>query len=144
MIQSREQAAVALFALLTKTTGIVNAYRYVRDTTTLTTGNMPTLELIAKREVPESAGEGMPTKWTVKYMAVICVSTVNGDVLGDTLLNNFLDAIEAAIKPPPGQRQTLSGAVYDCRMNRDEILRDPGTLSGIGAAAIPIEVITTS
>lgn len=144
MLNSRETAAVALFTLLQQTTGIQNAQRKLLATADLNAADMPALELVAKVEDAEKKGVGLPIFWKLHYYAFLYVSTIDPGNLAETQLNNFLDSIETALKPAPQTgRQTLGGAVYDCRIN-GQIVRDPGFASGIGAAAIPIEVTTTS
>lgn len=144
MIVTREAAGAALFTALQKATGITNAVRTFIDSTSLGSANMPALEVIAKTEQAQSRGTGMPILWTIHYFAFIFVSTGDPGNLAETQLNNLLDSVEAALKPSPATgKQTLGGVVFDCRIN-GPIEREPGCMSGIGAAAIPIEITTTS
>jgi hypothetical protein len=146
MISTRESIGAALFALVQKLTGISNAQRSYIDAMTLGTSNLPALELVEKRERAEFRGTGLPVKWTLVYYLYLFASTSPnpGEDGAETILNNLLDTIEKSIGPSvPTGIQTLGGLVYDVRVN-GEIVREPGFASGIGAAAIPIEVTTTS
>jgi len=134
----------ALFTALQKATGITNAVRQLLAATDLGAANMPALEVVAKTEVAERRGVGIPIVWTIHYFAFIYASTADPGNLAETQINTLLDAVETALKPSPATgKQTLGGVVFDCRIN-GPIERDPGFTSGIGAAAIPIEVTITS
>lgn len=87
---------------------------------------------------------GIPIEWKVTAGVFVFVSTTDTDTEPDMVMNNILDAIEAAVAPDKGSGyQTLGGLVVNCRIN-GTIERDPGFMSGVGAAAIPIEITTTS
>ena len=90
---------------------------------------------------------GTPLNWKIEAEVLIFVPTGDPGTEPETVMNNILDAIEAAVIPQRGvsqfNRQTLDGNVYDCRIN-GMIERDPGFIGGIGAAAIPIEITTTA
>ena len=63
---------------------------------------------------------------------------------GSIAINNALDAIDAALTPV-GQdaalgRQTLGGAVYDCKIAGVPV-RDPGDLDGDGLAVVSIRLV---
>jgi hypothetical protein len=144
VIKPRETAGAALFTLLQNATGITNTARKLMASSDLNMANMPMLELVAKSEMAERKGVGIPVFWTIHYFAFIYVSTLDPGNLAETQLNNLLDSVEAALKPSPATgKQTLGGVVFDCRIN-GPIERDPGFTSGIGAVAIPIEITTTS
>jgi hypothetical protein len=142
ILATRESVGAALFALLQNATGVTNAQRSYIDSTTLNAANLPALELVCKRERSEMRGPGIPIKWTLQYWVYLFASTESGGA--ETILNGLLDGIETALKPPPSLgRQTLGNLVFDCRIN-GEIVREPGFATGISAAAIPVEVTTTS
>jgi hypothetical protein len=144
MISTREAAGAALFNLLKTATGINNAQRKITVSADTNSADLPVLEVFVKSEQGERRGVGLPILWTIHCMAFIFVSTVDPGNLAETQLNNLLDSVEAALKPSPATgKQTLGGVVFDCRIN-GPIEREPGFMSGIGAAAIPIEITTTS
>lgn len=154
MISSRERISAALFKLIQDATydpPIAVFQRKYVTSADLGTANLPAVIMLVKSEIAKMKGHGLPVEWMIEAQIFIFVSTTDIDPANqpETILNNILDAIEAAILPPlrtgqlAGNRQTLGGLVYDCRIN-GTIERDPGFTSGIGAAAIPIEITTTS
>jgi hypothetical protein len=154
MIATREAISAALFTLLQNATydpPVATFSRKYLSSTDLGTAKMPTVCMLVKDEMAKMSGHGIPIKWVIAAHIFIFVSTSDIDPNNEpeTVVNNILDAIELAILPPLqpgvllGGRQTLGGLVYDCRIN-GTIERDPGFISGVGAAAIPIEITTTS
>jgi hypothetical protein len=65
-------------------------------------------------------------------------------VPGATAINNALDAIDAALAPAGSDlnlgRQTLGGAVYDCKVVGVPV-RDTGDLDGDGLAVIAVRLV---
>jgi len=63
---------------------------------------------------------------------------------GATALNNALDALDAALAPQGldlvSGRQTLGGAVYDCKIAGVPV-RDVGDLDGDGLAVVSVRLI---
>jgi len=55
-------------------------------------------------------------------------------------LNTILDALEAALNPANGARQTLGGLVSHCRIE-GAVLKDPGDLDGDGLLWVPIKIL---
>jgi hypothetical protein len=154
MIATREAISAALFALIQNAAyepPVATFSRKYISSTDLGTANTPAIVMVVKDELAKMSGHGIPIKWVLNLHVFVFVSTAdpNPDNQPETVLNNILDAIELAILPPLqpgvliGGRQTLQGLVYDCRIN-GAIERDPGFIGGIGAAAIPIEITTTS
>jgi hypothetical protein len=147
VISPRESISAALFKLLQaiQTTPAVTTFsrRYV-DSTSLGGANLPAVVLLVKSEDAIRKGMGIPIEWKVTAGVFVFVSTTDTDTEPDMVMNNILDAIEAAVAPDKGSGyQTLGGLVVNCRIN-GTIERDPGFMSGVGAAAIPIEITTTS
>ena len=62
---------------------------------------------------------------------------------GATALNAALDAIDAALLPAGADaalgRQTLGGAVHDCKISGVPV-RDPGDLDGDGLAIVSVRL----
>lgn len=146
MISPRESISAAVFKLLQaiQTSPAIATFsrRYI-DSTALGTANLPAVELLVKSEDAIRKGMGIPIEWKVTAHVFVFVSTTDTDTEPDTVMNNILDAIEAAVAPDRTGYQTLGGLVVNCRIN-GTIERDPGFMSGVGAAAIPIEITTTS
>lgn len=148
MINSRENISVALFNLIaaaTYTPAIATFSRKYISTADLAGGQLPAVCVLVKNEHAQNKGLGTPIEWKLEVEVFIFVATGNPGTEPETIVNNILDAIEKAIAPAPGPqgRQTLGGLVYDCRIN-GTIERDPGFIGGVGAAAVPIEITTTS
>lgn len=63
---------------------------------------------------------------------------------GSTAINQALDAIDAALSPTGTDlalgRQTLGGAVYDCRVTGVPV-RDVGDLDGDGLAVVAVRLV---
>jgi predicted RND superfamily exporter protein len=146
VISPRESISAAVFKLLQaiQTSPAIATFsrRYI-DSTALGTANLPAVELLVKSEDAIRKGMGIPIEWKVTAHVFVFVSTTDTDTEPDTVMNNILDAIEAAVAPDRTGYQTLGGLVVNCRIN-GTIERDPGFMSGVGAAAIPIEITTTS
>ena len=63
---------------------------------------------------------------------------------GASAINNALDAIDAALAPAGLDiglgRQTLGGAVYDCKITSVPV-RDTGDLDGDGLAVVAVRLV---
>jgi hypothetical protein len=63
---------------------------------------------------------------------------------GATAINNALDAIDAALAPAASDlslgRQTLGGAVHDCKIMGVPV-RDTGDLDGDGLAVVAVRLV---
>jgi hypothetical protein len=147
VISTRESISAALFDLLKaiQTSPPVASFsrRYL-DSTALGTANLPAIELMVKSEEAIMKGMGVPIQWKLMAHIFVFVSTTDTETEPETVMNNILDAIEAAVAPDKGSGYlTLGGLVVNCRIN-GMIERDPGFIGGVGAAAVPIEITTTS
>lgn len=62
-------------------------------------------------------------------------------VIGATQINDILDGLDAALKPPPGQlKQTLGGLCDACHISRIP-LKVSGVLDGDGIMIVDVEII---
>lgn len=151
MIKSREAISVAAFNLIQgidQAAGVQTFSRRHVVSSDLSSGQLPAVIFLMKTERAEQAGQGqlphgLPIRWKLEADIFVFVSTNDTDTEPETQLNGILDAIEKAIAPDASGRQTLGGLVYDFRIN-GTIEREPGFISGVGAAAVPIEITTTS
>ena len=119
------------------TTGFLTTTRRGKFTT-----DVPQPALWLRGIAEELEYQGLMQAQTIK--AEFIVSTDAGqdpDAVPETALNNFLDAIQASLKPdsPTGQF-TLGGLVAWCRMV-GKIDKAPGDLGPIGIAIGGIEII---
>lgn len=63
------------------------------------------------------------------------------DTPPDTIVNGFLDAFDKVMLAPyPGNRQTLGGLVYHCRIQGTTAF-DSGLSDGQGVILVPIEIL---
>ena len=64
--------------------------------------------------------------------------------IGATAINAIMDALDDALAPAgadiAGERTTLGGAAYDCRIE-GRPLKDPGDLDGDALLIVPIRII---
>lgn len=140
---SRETIYAALFALLTEAAGFHTVSRVPLPVADIPNANFPVLEQLAAREDATSQGLNLPLKWSIKVQLMVYANTANVPNT-DAALNALLDSIETALAPNKATGyQTLGGLVTQCKIF-GSILKDAGFQSGIGAAAIAIELVTTS
>jgi hypothetical protein len=107
--------------------------------------NCPALFLM---EQPGTAagGERGLTKWVMRFgvWVYLNINTDDYQTVVSTALNNYFDAIDAALAPqPPGQnqRQTLGGLVQSCFIDGTPVI-DEGLLAPPSLLFIPVTVIT--
>jgi hypothetical protein len=88
------------------------------------------------------ASENLPGKTTLNIDLFVYISAGRDrDCIPARDLNIALDALTAALAPPPGfDRQTLGGLVHHCRIE-GRIVKDPGDLDGQGLALVPIKIL---
>lgn len=145
MISPREDISVAAFTLLQQIPAEAGVQTFSRRHVTsadLGSVEMPAVIFLVKAEHAQPPMHGLQ-RWKIDAYIFVFISTNDVDVEPETQLNVILDALEKAIAPDTTGKQTLGGLVYDFRIN-GTIERDPGFISGVGAAAIPIEITTTS
>ena len=77
-----------------------------------------------------------------EFQVVVYQDTAKDGLTPGKVENNLiLDAIEDALRPPPGQEtQTLGGLVHHCWIEGD-VFRDSGDLDGQGCITVPIRVL---
>lgn len=103
--------------------------------------SQPAIYLVQHNEHPTQATR-MPTRNIREYQLVIYQDTAkNVDVPGSLENDLILDALEAALRPPPGYEvQTLGGLVAHAWIE-GEIFSDSGDLDGQGVITVPIRVL---
>jgi hypothetical protein len=145
VISAREDISVAAFKLLKtipQEVGVQTFSRRYVSSADLGAVQMPAVFFLVKAEHAQPPMHGLQ-RWKMDAYIFAFISTNDVDSEPETQLNVILDAIEKAIAPDSTGKQTLGGLVYDFRIN-GTIERDPGFISGVGAAAVPIEITTTS
>lgn len=79
-------------------------------------------------------------RWEAKWVIYQNVGK-NQSSIPATENNMILDALDAALLPPPGfETQTLGGLVHHCYIE-GTIFRDAGDLDGQGVMVIPIKIL---
>jgi hypothetical protein len=139
---SRETAVAALFSRLTATSAFVAASRRNSKPENFTTLNTPALLLVEHSELYEQPNLGVP-KRMIYLTGMIYVNVGNDqNKIPGTLMNNALDAIDAALTPGPAEmgRCTLGGLVYAVTI-KGKVIRAPGEITGLSAAYFPVEII---
>ena len=136
---SREAIYSALFALASNSSGFTTSSRRLRHWNDVQTEEMPALFLAQRREVAQTS-TGQPTLWRLEADLYIYVST-RGELPPGPILNEKLDAIEAALAPdnPIQNVQTLGGLVHRCLIG-GAIETDEGTLGDLAVAIVPIVI----
>jgi hypothetical protein len=77
---------------------------------------------------------------TLGYRLFIYTDAKSPTVIGAQQINEILDALDAALMPPPGfQTQTLGQVCQNCRI-KEVPHKNPGDLTGDGILVVDIEV----
>lgn len=121
MTPSRESVYAALYAVLQTVPGLMGSARKWIPWSQISPGQQPFLIL---REFGETyewklGGPAPATKLLIANVIVyVRVDTPSADQWGATVINNFLDQIEATLMPNVelGRAQTLGGLVRWCRV----------------------------
>ncbi len=82
-------------------------------------------------------------KRTIDVRIFIYIDAKDPNVIGSTMLNNILDAIDAAFaaaRSPITGLISLGGAVFSCRIEGD-VLKDPGDIDGDGMLIVPVRLV---
>ena len=144
MVPSRETVYTALMTFLATAVGAQTVSRVTVPESVIAGASLPFIEQLPSSEGAESQGANLPVRWRIRQPVSIYVDTSGVNVVGDTIVNNMLDALEAALKPNVVTGyQTLNGTVIWCRM-QGVLLKEPGYQTNIGAALVAIELLTTS
>lgn len=138
---TREPIYAALFALLQKIEGVNTFSRRLMHWNDVGAAQQPAIYQVQKKELQKRVPK-MPAKVTLQCEIYLYVNTGNDlvNVVPSTELNPLMDAIEAAIEPYPGERQTLGGLVYSCFID-GEIETDEGVLGPQAIAIVPVTIV---
>lgn len=81
---------------------------------------------------------------TIAVRLFIYLNAKESSVVGSVLVNEVLDALDAALLPKGADevrgRNTLGGLVYYCRIE-GKVLKDPGDLDGDALLVVPIKIL---
>jgi hypothetical protein len=142
---TREQAVCALFSALQGSASYVTSSRRLKLWTDVPVTDRPALFLTVHGEEVRRGTDIAPAMRTLSGDIYIYTNAKDPNTIGDTLLNNLIDAIDplagGVLAPNPlTNLTTLGGVVYDCYID-GKILREPGDMDGDGIALIPIKII---
>ena len=141
---SREAAFSALFAILTAAYPWGAASRRLKLWSEVPAAMRPALyQLEAGPEVYQWASPAAP-KRTLEAKLFLYFDSRDPTIAGASAINAALDAIDAALRPQLGDlavgRQTLGGAVHDCKVAGVPV-RDTGDIDGDGLAVVRVTIV---
>ncbi|MBY4799898.1 hypothetical protein K6W78_07765 [Burkholderia cepacia] len=142
---NREPIYLALFAKLQAIPGFVTTSRRLRHWNDVKPVEQPALFQVQVRE-NQRPRKGIPALVSFRCELYLYVNTGNAlaDVTPATELNQFMDAIEAALAPDAlTNTQTLGGTVSHCWIEGD-VLTDEGALGPQAIAIIPVHILANN
>lgn len=141
---SRETIATAIFALLNTVTMQATFKEISRRPKLWEQATVKPCLFLAQPEddVVHKNGTATPGETTMDFDVIVYIDTgLDPNTVPDTLVNNCIDLIEAAIAPPnPLQAQTLGGLVNRTWID-GQITRVPGYIDGRGIIFMTIRVL---
>ncbi|MGA9598920.1 MAG: hypothetical protein WBS22_01420 [Methylocystis sp.] len=146
---AREAVMTALVALLAGVSfalpvngqaGFVSVSRRLKLWSDVPKSQRPALFVAEHREQQSYQNEALPAKTTHAVDLFVYIDASDKNTIPAIALNTILDALEAALKPANGARQTLGGLVSHCRIE-GAVLKDPGDLDGDGLLWVPIKIL---
>lgn len=142
-MQARETIMSALFALVSSSAAFASSSRRIKLWGDTPSSDKPALFMYEREDMYTN---GKNYLQIVEMNVDLFIYIDAGKDLSATpisVLNNLIDAIEAALKPNPlTQRQTLGGLVSHCYID-GKIMKEPGDLDGDGIAVIPVKILAT-
>jgi hypothetical protein len=99
----------------------------------------PALFIAEHREQQSYQNEALPAKTTLSVDLFVYIDASDRNTVPAIALNTLMDALEGALKPATGARQTLGGLVSHCRID-GPVLKDPGDLDGDGLLWVPLKI----
>jgi hypothetical protein len=102
----------------------------------------PALYMVEHSERPRSTGLGLPRRAEWEVMLFIYARADTDDLIGASILNNLIDAVEGVLKinDQMNNNLDLGGQVY--RIWVEGLIRkDPGDLEGQALALYPIRIL---
>ncbi len=92
---------------------------------------------------PESYewSNSLSAKRTIEVKLFVYINAKDPSVIGAALINGIMEALDAALAPPPGSPfNTLGGNCQRCFISGTPI-KDPGDLDGDGLLIAPVKII---
>jgi hypothetical protein len=146
MAGTREQIMAALLAQLStiqaNSVPLKAFGRRLRDPENVPGTDRPALYLVEHLDQWERPSPRAPAVRKLTVWAVLYTDAPSENTIPSTQVNQFIEAIEAALKPDNAMLGTftLGGLVYSC-MIKGEGLRSSGDTTGKSVAGLPIEII---
>ena len=144
----REQIYSALFNTLQSSLGsrFATMSRRWRMPEQVSPESRPALFQVQTGERAKTNANGEPIIWIATVDLVIYTQGSNDEqTIPSQELNSLLDALEAALAPPPNSdgKQTLGGQVSHCRLQGSARITE--NVNGAAAmAVVPVEILTTA
>ena len=140
---AREPVYAALFALLQHAAGFVTVSRRLRHWSDVAPAEQPALFVAQKSETAANRTLGAPTVWTLRVDLFLYAHSGDPYAAPAILLNPLVDAVEAALAPPPatgfqnlGRPDMVRHAYIAGKIETDE-----GVLGEQAVAIIPLEIL---
>lgn len=149
---TREQAAAALFTLVTGAASFKRQERHFRLPEDVSPAQTPALFQVQSEEqyVRQQGVIGINPKRTLVFELLVYVTdaantTAGVTVVGSTQLNTIIQAIETLLLPTrgpgPSNAQTLGGIVASARIEGEIKYYEAKSIDGLSAASIPVHIL---
>lgn len=140
---AREPIYAALFAQVSGAAHFVTAARRLRHWSEMTPAEQPALFMRQKSEVAALPATGAPIVWKLAVEFYIYAHAGDPYIAPAAVLNPLIDAVEAALAPPPvtGMQDLGVPAMvqHACIAGKVEI--NEGVLRDQAVAVIPVEIL---
>jgi hypothetical protein len=139
----REAIYAALWALAAEAASFATASRRLRHWSDVSPAEQPALFMSEKGAVAKVPVLGAPVLYTLYADLYIYAHSADPYLAPATLLNPLIDAVEAAIAPPPAtgiQNLGLPDMVQHCYI-AGRVETDEGTLGDQAIAIVPVEIL---
>jgi hypothetical protein len=138
-IGSRETYYAALFTLVSGAASFHTASRRVRHWSDVQASEQPALFLAVGPQTPQQV-RNLPPKWMLDAKLYV-YAHADGNLDPGPILNNLIDAVEAALQPSVNKvTQDLGGLVSHAWIE-GVVETDEGTLGEQAVAVIPIRML---
>lgn len=141
----RDLVMAALEELVAASPAILTTGRRLEYWTSLAATQMPAVYLDEPAEEIERPGGAFPPLTTLLVDLWVYVATAP-DAPPAAALDPVLDALDAALAPTPGTRQTLGGLVYHCWIggaarHAAQTKKELGHAGTVAAAIVPVRIL---
>ena len=140
---AREPIYAALFARAADAAHFVTVSRRLRHWSEVTPAEQPALFMRQKTETAAIPAPGAPTVWTLNIELHIYAHASDPHAAPAAVLNPLIDAVEAALAPPPatGMQDLGLPAMVQHAWIAGKIDITEGTLRDQAVAVIPVEIL---